>query len=116
MPRTGRPPLTCKDAHPNDVLVGMRIKEAREEAGLTQTEVAKRIGILRQQVARHEEGTSRITRDRLMQIATITDKPFAFFAAPLDREDSEMLRLVHAVPAHLRARAKQVLIELGALA
>lgn len=48
---------------------GKNIKAAREEAGISQTELANRIGTTRQQIGKYETDTQDMTVSRLFQIA-----------------------------------------------
>lgn len=60
--------------------LGQRIKEAREDAGLTQQELADRIGIKQgQTVSNYERGVTEVTTKRLRRIAEATGKPITFF-------------------------------------
>ena len=49
---------------------GQNIKAAREAAGISQTELAERIGTTRQQIGKYETGEQDMTVARLVQIAT----------------------------------------------
>jgi len=53
------------DFHPTDIHVGRRLMKARRERGLSQTELAKAIGVSFQQVQKYEAGTNRIAASRL---------------------------------------------------
>lgn len=59
--------------------IGHRIKEAREEAGLTQEQIAPRVGISLSSYCRYEQGVTEPSVKRLQQIATATGKPLSFF-------------------------------------
>ena len=48
---------------------GKNIKAAREAAGISQTELAERIGTTRQQIGKYETGEQDMTLKRLVQIA-----------------------------------------------
>ena len=48
---------------------GQNIKAAREAAGISQTELAERIGTTRQQIGKYESGNQDMTLNRLVQIA-----------------------------------------------
>ena len=54
-----------------DLYVGLRIRRLREEFGLSQTELADRIGVSFQQVQKYETGKNKASINRLCQIATI---------------------------------------------
>ena len=49
---------------------GQNIKAARGAAGISQTELAERIGTTRQQIGKYEAGTQDMTLNRLFQIAS----------------------------------------------
>jgi transcriptional regulator with XRE-family HTH domain len=48
---------------------GQNIKAAREMAGISQTELAERIGTTRQQIGKYETGTQDMTVERMLRIA-----------------------------------------------
>jgi DNA-binding XRE family transcriptional regulator len=49
-----------KDIEPVDVEVGARIKERRKLLGLSQANLAEKIGVTFQQVQKYEKGTNRV--------------------------------------------------------
>jgi transcriptional regulator with XRE-family HTH domain len=57
--------------HPTDKYVGAQIRFHRVAQGLSQTEVATRLGISFQQVQKYEIGSNRVAASRLMEIAEI---------------------------------------------
>ena len=52
-----------------DKKIGLRIKQIRKSWGLSQSELAERIGISFQQIQKYEKGSSRISVMRLQQIS-----------------------------------------------
>lgn len=52
-----------------DKCVGARIRLYRKALGLSQTELAERIGVRFQQVQKYESGTNRVAASRLWKIA-----------------------------------------------
>jgi transcriptional regulator with XRE-family HTH domain len=68
-----------KSATVTDLSVASRIKAARNQAGLTQTNLAHAIGVTFQQVQKYENGTNRVTAHRLQQIAMALKKPISYF-------------------------------------
>lgn len=48
---------------------GQKIKAARERAGISQTELAERIGTTRQQIGKYENGSQDMTVARMLRIA-----------------------------------------------
>jgi transcriptional regulator with XRE-family HTH domain len=49
---------------------GQNIKSARERAGISQTELAERIGTTRQQIGKYEAGSQDMTVARMLRIAS----------------------------------------------
>jgi transcriptional regulator with XRE-family HTH domain len=64
--------------------VGQRIKRARERAGLSHRELATRLGVTADHVARLEGGTERLTARRLFEIATIMGQSVSYFFADME--------------------------------
>lgn len=62
-----------------DVEVGQRIRIQRLAAGLSQTELAERIGVAFQQVQKYEKGMNRVGAGRLTQIARVLNVPVSSF-------------------------------------
>ncbi len=62
-----------KDPRPVDAHVGARIRLRRSLAGMSQTQLAGRIGVTFQQVQKYERGTNRIGASRLMQICAVLE-------------------------------------------
>jgi transcriptional regulator with XRE-family HTH domain len=54
-----------------DLAVGQEVRRHRRQAGLTQKEVAARIGVTGAQFHRYETGATRITTSRLIEIAKV---------------------------------------------
>lgn len=60
--------------------IATRIKDARVEAGLSREQVAAALGVSLSTVIRYETGpASRLSVDRLRELAVITKRPLAFF-------------------------------------
>ncbi len=62
----------------DDKAVGARIRVAREEAGLDQTEFAKKLGVNPKTVSKWENGLQTTRKKYLEEIAHITGKSFAW--------------------------------------
>jgi transcriptional regulator with XRE-family HTH domain len=74
----GRPrSFTTKKRQPTsvDVEVGESIRAHRLLAGMSQGDLARKIGVSFQQVQKYEKGTNRVGAGRLPQIAAIFDVP-----------------------------------------
>jgi len=62
-----------------DVEVGQRIRIQRLAAGLSQSELAERIGVTFQQVQKYEKGMNRVGAGRLTKIARMLNVPVSSF-------------------------------------
>ncbi|OWU86556.1 Cro/Cl family transcriptional regulator [Oceanicola sp. 22II-s10i] len=85
--------------HPVDVHVGKRVRHRRWLVGMTQQQLAERVGIKFQQIQKYETGANRISASRLWDIADALDVPISFFFEGLD-SDAEARETVN-VPADL---------------
>lgn len=83
MDRKGSP----KKAGKLDIVVGSRVRKAREAAGLTQLELATALGVSFQQVQKYEKGASRLSVVRLIQISRRTGMNLAGLFKELEFED-----------------------------
>jgi transcriptional regulator with XRE-family HTH domain len=106
--------------HPVDVHVGKRIRHRRWMIGMTQQQLADKVGIKFQQIQKYETGMNRVSASRLWDIADAVDVPISFFfeglaGEALDRSevsgdilaDQEALALVrsyYAIPEAQRRR------------
>ena len=104
-------------SHPVDVHVGKRIRHRRWMVGMTQQQLAQRVGIKFQQIQKYETGMNRVSASRLWDIAKSMDVPVSFFFEGLtdtdtdrkddlmsDKEAMELLRSYYAIPEHQRRR------------
>jgi transcriptional regulator with XRE-family HTH domain len=64
---------------PIDKHVGARLRLRRTLMGLSQTELAKAVGLTFQQVQKYESGANRISASRLYHISEALDVPVSFF-------------------------------------
>lgn len=108
--------------HPVDVHVGKRIRHRRWMVGMTQQQLAERVGIKFQQIQKYETGMNRVSASRLWEIsAALNVQPSFFFeglgadatanAAPelpgdllSDKEALELVRSYYAIPETQRRR------------
>ena len=108
--------------HPVDVHVGKRVRHRRWMTGMTQQQLAERVGIKFQQIQKYETGMNRISASRLWDIASALQVPVAFFfdglgeradgeAQPTlrgdilaDKEALELVRSYYAIPETQRRR------------
>lgn len=108
--------------HPVDVHVGKRIRHRRWMVGMTQQQLAERVGIKFQQIQKYETGMNRVSASRLWDIADALEVPVSFFFEGLDGRDSgngangmpddllsdkealELVRSYYAIPENQRRR------------
>ncbi|WP_416881402.1 helix-turn-helix domain-containing protein [Marivita sp.] len=113
-------------AHPVDVHVGKRVRHRRWLVGMTQQQLAEKVGIKFQQIQKYETGANRVSASRLWDIADALDVPVAFFfegiedaekkpapnvateAIPADllgdKEALDLIRSYYAIPENQRRR------------
>jgi transcriptional regulator with XRE-family HTH domain len=74
-----------------DAVIGERIRRRRIEFGLTQDQLAGRLGLSYQQLQKYERGANRISASRLYRLACCLDVAPSYFYADLTtpREDLE---------------------------
>lgn len=83
--------------HPVDVHVGKRVRHRRWMVGMTQQQLAEKVGIKFQQIQKYETGMNRISASRLWDISEALDVPVGFFFEGLG-DGAEMVRSDHAPP------------------
>jgi transcriptional regulator with XRE-family HTH domain len=123
--RTRQRTITADGPHPIDIHVGARIRAQRVLRGLTQSELAKLVGISFQSVQKYELGENRVSASRLYEFArALSVAPQHFFegleprkpggAGPggAAREESDLRRHVAAVMAIEDERLRRLVIEL----
>lgn len=77
--RTYRARTETGDPDPVDTHVGQRLRLRRVLLGMSQTDLAKTLGLTFQQVQKYESGANRISASRLYYIAEALDIPVSFF-------------------------------------
>ncbi|HHS93809.1 MAG TPA: XRE family transcriptional regulator, partial [Rhodobacterales bacterium] len=108
--------------HPVDVHVGKRIRHRRWMVGMTQQQLAERVGIKFQQIQKYETGMNRVSASRLWDISEALSVPVDFFFEGLegsvaeaneavlpgdilaDKEALELVRSYYAIPENQRRR------------
>lgn len=78
-------------AHPVDEYVGKRLRERRNQVGMSQDALAKNSGITFQQVQKYERATNRISVSRLFEFASLLKVPIDFFFEGLANKDGYQL-------------------------
>jgi transcriptional regulator with XRE-family HTH domain len=105
--------------HPVDAHVGKRIRHRRWMVGMTQQQLADKVGIKFQQIQKYETGMNRVSASRLWDIAESLDVAISFFFEGLadgegigkgahdilaDKEALELVRSYYAIPEAQRRR------------
>lgn len=111
--------------HAVDVHVGKRVRQRRWMVGMTQQQLAQKVGIKFQQIQKYETGMNRISASRLWDIADALGVSVGFFfeglreentvatedvaeTLPTDlmdnREALELVRSYYAIPEDQRRR------------
>ena len=106
--------------HPVDAHVGKRIRHRRWMVGMTQQQLADKVGIKFQQIQKYETGMNRVSASRLLDIAETLGVTIGFFFEGLDdareaqnageadimadREALELVRSYYAIPEAQRRR------------
>ncbi len=105
--------------HPVDAHVGKRIRHRRWVVGMTQQQLAERVGIKFQQIQKYETGMNRVSASRLWDIAEALGVPIGFFFEGLaetalpaghqpdpmaDKEALALVRSYYAIPEAQRRR------------
>jgi len=107
--------------HPVDVHVGKRVRHRRWMVGMTQQQLAEKVGIKFQQIQKYETGMNRVSASRLWDISEALDVPVSFFFEGLegkhaeasedipgdllaDKEALELIRSYYAIPENQRRR------------
>ena len=107
--------------HHVDVHVGQRMRHRRWMLGITQPQLAARVGITFQQIQKYEAGMNRVSASRLWDIAEAMEVDVTFFfeglkggegrtveaaagASAENREEVELLRSYNSIPAEQRKR------------
>jgi len=111
--------------HPVDVHVGKRVRHRRWLVGMTQQQLAEKVGIKFQQIQKYETGMNRVSASRLWDIALALSVPVSFFFEGLsdqheaeasadiseipldilkDKEALELVRSYYAIPETQRRR------------
>ncbi len=61
------------------IQLGQKLKKAREELGIGKSELGRRLGVYKKEVALYEEGTRRISVYRMQELARALEKSILYF-------------------------------------
>lgn len=103
-----------------DVYVGQKLRQGRWMSGVTQQQLADRVGVRFQQIQKYETGANRISASRLWDIAAVLGVPVSYFFEGLtgqapdtgdargdiltDKESLDLVRTYYAIPQAQRRR------------
>ena len=68
--------------------IGARLKLARQMAGMSQSELASRVGVTFQQLQKYERGANRVPASRLFEFACVLQRPLGYFFVETDATGS----------------------------
>ncbi len=74
-----------------DKSLGKRLRQIREERGLSQEKLAREIGVVFQQIQKYEAGVNRISCSRLIKILEVFDISVIDFFAGLEIADRRLI-------------------------
>ena len=72
-------PPSRRAATSGDVLLGVKIRSRRVEAGMSQEELGNALGVSFQQVQKYEKGVNRVSAVRLQEIAAALGEEISYF-------------------------------------
>ena len=75
-----------RDRHSVDIHVGKRIRHRRWSTGMTQQQLAARVGIKFQQIQKYETGINRVSASRLWEISVVLNVPVSYFFDKMDAD------------------------------
>src|SRR5215470_17757433 len=78
------PKRSAKRPNPTDVIVGRNVRFWRMSKGLSQAELAKKLGVTFQQLQKYEIGGNRIPTGRLVKAAAVLGVPISALFAGTD--------------------------------
>lgn len=86
--------------------IGKRIRSARQEGGLTQSELGDHLGITKNAVGRIENGFNALTMKNLFELPGILHRPITYFLGletSLQTDEEELLLLYRTLPVESRS-------------
>ncbi|MFV1951774.1 MAG: helix-turn-helix domain-containing protein [Nitrospinota bacterium] len=84
--------------------IGKKIKDRRQEIGMTQEQLAEKMGVTYQQVQRYENGVNKLNVEQLQVIADSLDVPISFFF-----EDTQPIRIRDAKSQYVSVEEEKFL-------
>ncbi|WP_421699749.1 helix-turn-helix domain-containing protein [Ancylobacter sp.] len=75
---------TARRIHEVDHLIALRLRLARVEAGLSQSELGSAVGVTFQQVQKYERALNRVTASSLLRMARVLNRDIGYFFTEVD--------------------------------
>lgn len=92
-------------SEPDYKLIGNRIREARKNADLTQSELAEKVGLTQGMINKIETGITGATLENLYKLAEVLNCPVTYFlgldVGDLDKEEAEVMDIWRTLPEGL---------------
>ncbi|NOZ93149.1 MAG: helix-turn-helix transcriptional regulator [Acidobacteria bacterium] len=113
--------MAVRQEVPEVARIGERLRKLRKLRGMTQSELARQIGIQQSDLSRMEKGTYRVSLDNLFKILTVfgmdvaqffqqeTAPPVKAAAAPLSQEDMQTLQMLRRLDPEARREVQEFL-------
>ena len=95
---TSKARLDNGEPNPVDSHVGARIRQRRLRLGMSQTELAKAIGLTLQQLQKYERGLNRVSSSRLFDLSSALQVTVGFFFDEMSGEPP-LVASNHQAPA-----------------
>lgn len=85
-----------RDSSQERASIGMRLRQARELAGLSQGQVAKLMGLHRPAISEIEAGRRKVSVEELKQMSELYDVSMVWLGEGSDNEDEDSARVLLA--------------------
>lgn len=69
----------CLENRQIDGHIGVRLRQRRMTVGITQSDLAKGVGLTFQQIQKYESGSNQIVSSRLYELAAVLGVPVSYF-------------------------------------
>lgn len=94
--------------HPIDVFVGNKIRLTRAARGISQQQLADKLGISFQQLQKYERGINRISASRLWEVSQALGVPISYFFDGADSGNLEEFEELSTRTIELAAQINQI--------
>lgn len=107
--------------HTTDVFAGRKTRELRKMRGLSQPQLADKIGVKFQQLQKYETGANRISASRLFEIANALEAPVTAFFPATDQDpnadliDPRLYELAHLLNQMTTSQSQSVIDAMTAM-